>query len=124
MVDNLKVSKFDSDDGSNGYEKMEESGVGDRGRLGSTWIHGEPAQFLLEMLTLDSNVGDWINPTAEFLVALMLVDLPFLVLQLESLFFGLPFSVSQKMYGKTPSSFLAGERAYDITPLRYEQLNK
>ena len=68
VVDNLKVSKVDSDDGSNCYEKMEETEVGDRDRLGSTWIHGEPPSPRLfpEMLTSmsESNVGYWINQTA------------------------------------------------------------
>jgi len=51
--------------------RLEESDVGDRVRLGSTWLYGEPAAIFLEMLasTSESNFGYWINPTAEFLVA-------------------------------------------------------
>ena len=50
-----------------------------------------------------SNVGYWINPTAEYLVPLVLADTPFFVPRLESPFFGL---LRLRMYDLRQSSFI------------------
>jgi len=91
-VDNLKNLKPEDDNGSNGYKATEESDVDDRGRLRSTWSHGEPARFLSGDVDIDVRIKRWVldNPTTEYLASLGVLAF---VHRLKSPFFGLPSSI-------------------------------